>query len=626
MTASGASSSTTSPEDPLAARVAHLAALRSAWGVLAPAGVSESGDEVAASGRALTEHLARITESRSDFTPDALVGVDNLLAEFETTIRRVALEIPIAQLRSVLPRFRETHRRGLLDLLDVLIGEDPTGSNSIEARIGVVDYLVTLLCTKSGAAAGIVQLDPATLTPRLESLCAASDDPDDPSLQEVESEFFAAATMDDEALRQELQQRTLRNRKAELGMRYFAPRVLRAIVTYNATLLVRVADEIVDSVDWGEFATDSRPDAATSASSVFDSEPLRAIATAVRRRVDGDAREPNPIDAIAWALDLDYLENAEKKALSNETLGCRENPLGTAILVGLLSRSLAVLSIELQEAGIAPDDVSDAWVAELNAVFQEEINRHITQDAYKLACALSELKNRFLFAPLADQLRDQRQSARMAPHSPTHAPEAAASDALDSTASEDRASHGPHRDSDERSRAASERDERKRSDPSIQTARPSRRTPAKPESARDLVRDALEQSRLGGAKEKERLSWHQVPWARIAKGGAFAALCGLIAVVAFTNRNPDLERLAPEELEFVSSYLTQGERNGRGSGPAFVGTLDEAWNALPLEHREISAHELVSRLRRRGVNQIMIYDADDRIRIQALGDQPTRVL
>ncbi|GEM_PF-6449051 len=562
-------------DEQITPRLERLRSLRSAWGVLAPAGLVADADEIGATGRALTDHLSAIVKSHSDVSDAALAGIDNLLAEFEASIRHVATNVPVSALRSALPGLRDEDRRGLCDLLDLLIGDTYGSERDIAERIGAIDYLVTLLCTH-GAERGAVRFDPVTLTERLSALCAQHDAPDDPRLADVEGEFFAAANLDAEELREELRQRTLRGRKVEIGALYFAPRVLRAIVTYNAALLARVADELLESADWG--AIDEAPSAAAEATSVFDSEPLRALAAAVHRRLREEAQQPTPIDRIAWALDFDYLAPNESKAIESGALATPEDPLGTVVLIGLLCRSVAVLSIDLQDAGLPPDQLTGPWVDELNALFQEEINRYISDDAYKVACALSELKNKFLLEPLADHLRGERaaeRAAKLPPPRPRSRP------------NEEPAAEEPKR-----------------------------------ENARELVREALT------ADDEEAdagFDFMAMPWARIGQGVVLAAAL-LAGVWYFLQRDVDLDRMNASQLAQLSPYLEAGKRDGEGAGRSFVGEIADAWLTLPPSEREMIAEDLVERLRAQGMQQVMIYDGDRRVRIQALGSQPTRVL
>ena len=153
----------------LGPRLDRLHGLRSAWAVLAPTSLVDDVDEIGATGRALTRHLSTIAESHSDVSPSALAGIDNLLAEFETSIRHVATQLPVAQLRSALPCARDEDRAGLNDLLDVLIARGPADDFGLDERIGAGDYLVTLLGTQ-GAERGSVRFDPVTLTEPLEPL------------------------------------------------------------------------------------------------------------------------------------------------------------------------------------------------------------------------------------------------------------------------------------------------------------------------------------------------------------------------------------------------------------------------------------------------------------------------
>ena len=88
----------------------------------------------------------------------------------------------------------------------------------------------------------------------------------------------------------------------------------------------------------------------------------------------------------------------------------------------------------------------------------------------------------------------------------------------------------------------------------------------------------------------------------------------------------DLDRMNASQLAQLSPYLEAGKRDGEGAGRSFVGEIADTWLTLPPNEREMIAEDLVDRLRAQGMQQVMIYDADRRVRIQALGSQPTRVL
>ena len=240
--------------------------LRSAWGVLAPSGLSAKKRAVVETGRALSKALTELAQGPPSTGDDAAIAALNArLEEFEREMRDVALEVPVTQLRATLPERLAADRRGVLDLLDLLLGAEIRGLEGTGARIPTLDYLITLLCI--GADPHAPLQDPVTLTPRLHQLCERSSVDYDPRLPELEAEFYAAAELHEADLRDEVEQRTLRRRKMELETNYFAPRVLRAIVTYNAALMQRIDEDVLSSQDWGSLPRTTRPPRASRCSS-----------------------------------------------------------------------------------------------------------------------------------------------------------------------------------------------------------------------------------------------------------------------------------------------------------------------------------------------------------------------
>ena len=119
---------------------------------------------------------------------------------------------------------------------------------------------------------------------------------------------------------------------------------------------------------------------------------------------------------------------------------------------------------------------------------------------------------------------------------------------------------------------------------------------------------------------------HNVRWAQIGQLATLAAVIGTAVALFAFEKNGDLDGLGKEQLAAVSPYLENGKRNGAGTGNAFVGRVSDAWLALPAGQRSEVAEDIVARLRSQGMQQIMIYDDDKRVRIQALGQQPIRTL
>ncbi|MBK7950796.1 MAG: hypothetical protein IPK00_19075 [Deltaproteobacteria bacterium] len=650
-------------EGPLALRIERLRALRSAFAALAPSALNEEGRALSHAGRELTGSLTEAQRAPSPLAPSALARLDEDLERFERSMRTLARSLPVAQLRSTLPGRLARERGSVLDLLDLLLGGTLDEHGQWADRIGTLDYLITLLCTHGARRTGGVAHDPVALTPRLAAMCARADEVCDARVDEAETDFFAASGMDRESLREEFQRRTLRQRKVELGPLFFASRILRAIVTYNAALLERVTDEIQDAGDWGRFEGDDGSLDGTAAEpvSVFASTHLRRLAAAARERVRGGPASDSQEARIVAALDLDALEPSEREALAGLAVGTPDDPIGTAILIGVLCRSLAVLSVDLQRFGLSPDDVSDVWVPELDRAFERRIDEKREKDAYKQACALAELRNKFLLEPLAERLREEHggglpprattlpPTASVAPRESSAASAAATSSAATATSTRSPMSSAAVPSEPARAGASS-------LPPSVKApeAAPSspgtmaRTQPAPPPtraeriaaraksagspanarrgSARDLVREALEEDRRGRRRGDSTTGSTGFPVARILQAALVVLALALAGHLYFSSADRDLHAFSREQLGIVSPHLVEGHRNGRGHGPGFVGTLDESWESLAPDERRDAAEQLVSRLRESGLDQVMIYGRDRALRIQAVGAQPVRAL
>ena len=221
----------------LRARFEQLRALNSAWSLLAPLGLSDAGLHIVETGRAVRAALAELAaqpfESRNR---DEFPKLDKLLDAVEREMLELALEVPVGQLRSTLPARLSDERRAVLDLLDLMLVPEIEEQGDSAGRISAIDYLITLLSTRGAHGDRDVPQDPIGLTPRLYVLCERAGEQDDPRLADIEAEFYAASDVCEDDARDEVRLRVLRQRKRELGASFFAPRVLRAVVTYNAAL------------------------------------------------------------------------------------------------------------------------------------------------------------------------------------------------------------------------------------------------------------------------------------------------------------------------------------------------------------------------------------------------------
>ena len=102
-------------DDALRSRFERLQALQSAWGVIAPSRLFDEEHAIAESGRALSTSLSElVADDSSGGNEAAAAALDTRLDELEREMRDVALEIPVDQLRSTLPKRVALDRRGVL--------------------------------------------------------------------------------------------------------------------------------------------------------------------------------------------------------------------------------------------------------------------------------------------------------------------------------------------------------------------------------------------------------------------------------------------------------------------------------------------------------------------------------
>ncbi len=548
----------------------RILALRSAWSTLAPSGLCPAAEQIVEKGRMLSTEL-KAAASRGSAGRDAAVipRLDSLLDEFESEMRASACELSGSELRAALGGPGTLDRPAVLALLDLMLGNAVDGLDSAALHIPSIDCVITLLCVgvpdDAEAAAEAAVLDPVRLTPRLRSLCAAADALENPVLSDLEAAFIAAAA---ETEHNPVSEASLfEQKKIELGASYFAPSLLRAIVNYNAAVFRRVHSEPGDGQDVEEI-----PDPlgeADANGSVFETTVLPLLVEALQRRAAGGLPTFAAIDAVATGLDLAYLNGAEQAALLSPLVGHVENIKGTVVLVGLLCRAAAELETELPLIGISPEQLSAQWIHELDSKLKEQIQHEIANDDYPEACALSELKSKFLYRSI-----------------------------LELSVKKERPVVTPERASDEGSAEQAKRLTEKAIEEKTAPA-DARRRPSPPGSRRKLLTQV----------------------ATLAAGTAALALLALFALPT-----SDLSHFSRAELDGVSQHLASGSRNGLGKGSAFVGTLEDDWAGLAEPEREEAATRLVETLRAQGIREIMVYDDQRRLRIQALGERPVRIV
>ncbi|MFT5696299.1 MAG: hypothetical protein ACI9QQ_002279 [Myxococcota bacterium] len=321
---------------------------------------------------------------------------------------------------------------------------------------------------------------------------------------------------------------------------------------------------IESSQNWGSLPGEAAEE--DTPTTVFESKALPKIAEALRRRRDGEPPTWSPIDRIAWCLDTNFPNATETEWMLSPGVGTRANTTGTAILVGLLCRSADVLADELGPIGIPPEYLTGDWVQELNDALKSEGDKLLLGNEYTAACILSDLRTKFWFGAVANVRGDER------------------------------------------------------SRPTQKTAVNETRTFRK--EAEQLANSAVTTD--GQAK---RFNVRALPLPRVGRIAVLSASALLITGLIVNALLPagELRRIGEDELKSISLYLDQGKRTGQGIGPAFVGTLGDKWETLDTELKSLVAENMVEALGKTGVKQIMIYDDDNTLRIQALGQQPIRI-
>ena len=551
-----------SPSDhALHTRADRFRALASVWKALRTSGLGTGSMHLGETCAELRDYLSAV--ARTGANADALSRLDDELDSFELGMRDVACNVPTSTLRTTLPGAAKRDRASVLELLDVmLVSDSGTQKGELGSRLTAVDYLITLLCADGDGNSASIRHDPVTLTPKLQMLCQNAEASGNPTHRHAEATFYSAAQS---APAGSFDTNELEKQKAELGSEFFAPRILRAITTYNASRLAGPGTPDTPRSKTPPSET-VRSLTHNPSASVFETTALLPLIEALRRRVTGLPQTQSAVDRVAWCLDLDFATPSETSMMLQTSDVSPEKPAGGAVLVGLLCRAIDVLGDKLLAVGISPDVLSSDWTTELGGAIKIDVNQRILHNGYAQACALSDLQSKFLdfdgcTAPDASP-----------PRSPTPLP-------VDGKK--------------KMQRGASPK------------AKPALDAPAKP---------VIDRSDLRAANATRSRLFKMA-------GASGAALALVAALLFYVSAMPEGKvALSSNELTQISEHLVRAQRDGDGSGPSFVGTLNDSWGQLDGAERQSSAIDMVATLRLLGAQKIMIYDGMHRIRVQAIGE------
>ncbi len=555
--------------------------LSSSWGVLRQLDVVTEDHHLVPTIAAIDAELKALTKIPQDQRDDTrLDKIDAAHTGIEAEMREFAAEVSKEALHRTLPDLVQSDRGSLIDFLDLMLSLEEDGRDRSATRAATTGFVISLLCMDGPECSGPV--DPISLSPRLFYLCERAEDTAEPGIEQTAAALLAARDQIDLHNAEGDEPDAAQQHRREIGEHFFVPLLLRAYVAYRSAELMRAFPYHAST---RELATHDEANGPSGVlASPFETEIVPKLAAAVRRRMAGESPHLSAIDRVAWCIDLDFPNDAERKALESTDIGTLEDIPGTTILVGLLCRSAEVIAEELEPIGISFDRLTEDWVKELNDAMKKQSDQLLVDD-YKRACALSELRTKFLFTALSDASREQRVREPMKP--------------------------------------------RPSSSDDADAAREFRK------EARDLASKAVanpteaSETRADEAKPGGLLGWVQgfprEMRIKIALAAAmFALLAGLIVYTVWPSG--EMQDIDPAWLAQVSPHLVEGVRNDAGQGESFVGEVDAGWRALPREEQQEIALTIVGTLQASGLRNVMVYDDLGELRIQAFGEGAPQVV
>jgi hypothetical protein len=498
---------------------------------------------------------------------ELLENVDRMLDELQRMIVEQVRSIPLSQLRATLPAIKRQHPEALKALLDLCLISHASGS----AWPNLVDYLITLLvCEEAEDGRRYVAQDPTLVTPRMQQLCAASDR-DKAEVTSALAEMFRNACDDVERgvpAGPIIDQ--MRSAKHQAMETLLVPELLRAITAYN----VAVANQRTELIETQRTLEEAELEAfeeslgsprsaqplsepeptpvAPQHGNALDSPSLRAVVTAIGWLLRGGAPEQGPASELAAALDRSKLSAYEAAALRDPEPSPVTAIVATAVSVGLILRNIGALGDRLARAGISAEQLQTEWIPELENRMGAEAAALMTGDGYDEARRIAEVRTR--------QLRKPESEVNV---------------------------------------WRLERDEKQREVVSF-----ARKPPATPASSVE-------------EKTKARFRGSPGRWPAVAASIVCAIALGAGANYLFASEeDTGVAFFSEGQLEAVSIYIASGYRNGRGDGPAFVGTLRPQWAELsPVERSELG-QAIEKKLLAQGISEFMLFDGRRELMLQ----------
>ncbi len=421
-------------------RVRSFAALRGAQRALEPSAPSPGALPAAERWREIRERLGALSRRLArggepapgdpELRPE-LADIDLQLAELKQELLAALEGIPLSQLRATLPTTFLEYSDEVVALLDLCVGTE----SGRAGRGRITEYLVTMIASEQCAGVRRMARDPVQVSPALTLYSNALGDALDPDTDPV----GIAQTFDDAA--QRLQEATnvsavlaeIRELKQSLGESIFSPSILRAVVGYNLAVWNRHED-LLDQTRTDDWIADSElilsieveleddedetltliptpaavePREAPQERLDSQREGIGRVEGAIARRLRGETIESELLSEIIRGLEL---SEREERAFSSGTTPIDEL-IRSMVATGIAIRRLPTLGSKYTELDLRPAVLQSDWVRKLNEQVRQTTKQQIAQGAYSDAREISATKHRYLYASLAELIRNATRKA-----------------------------------------------------------------------------------------------------------------------------------------------------------------------------------------------------------------------
>jgi hypothetical protein len=302
--------------------------------------------------------------------------------------------------------------------------------------------------------------------------------------------------------------------------------------------------------------------------SFLANEAAGAIASTLKRRIEGQVGNKDITERIAMRLDLSVAGEPEIELLKSYDPVTDLEPCTAAVILGLLLAAIPVAADELEEAGLHPRTLQFDWVREVDAELRELARKALAERRFEDAFSISDKRTRFIYEPLLFINKTLRDHA-LEPLSPgtPHLPEWPLSQEI-------------------------------RLDRNLR---------------RDIVHSM--ESEWSGSNAPAAAG------TRVSSSLAAALGLSILLSVAYhwwSGSGEHIREMSSSQLADVSIYLRGGYRDAGGEGSLFVGRLRPSWEKLSGEERRSEAEAIVEALQRQRVSQVMIYGERKTLEVQYL--------